>query len=101
MKKRINLSYDELLTAFWVWIYNIIDSDKRVYVSLDSARRAFFKAHNRPCERLIYEIAFLKDWKNVSEYFQKRWEIPESKSIKIINYKKAALHSAWLYIINV
>ena len=101
MKKRINLDYDELLTAFWVWIWNIIDSDRRCYVSLDSARRAFFKAHNQPCERLIYEMAFLKDWNNVAVYFKKRWEVPESESAKIKGYKKAALYSAWLYIINV
>lgn len=101
MKKRIKLSYDELLVSFWIWIYNIIKSEKRLYVSLDSARRAFFKSHNYECNRLIYEMAFLKDWNNVAVYFKKRWEIPESESNKITGYKKAALHSAWLYIINV
>lgn len=101
MKKRIKLTFDELLTAFWTWCYFLIDSDRRVFYSLDSARRSFFAAHNQPCERLIYEMAFLKDWNNVSEYFKMRWETKDSETEKIAGYKKAALRSAWLYIINV
>lgn len=101
MKKRIKLTFDELLTAFWTWCYYLIDSDRRVYVSLDSARHAFFTAHKYPCERLIYEMAFLRDWNNVALYFKKRWETKESETEKINGYKKAALKSAYLYMINV